>query len=422
VLTFGRANNGQLGRATLEVCVGVVVWCSVLQCVAACCSVLQRHTHSHTHSHSHTHKFTHTYTHKHTQTHTHTHTHIHIHTHTHTGWYCASTSARCASKMPHRPTMRSGTPKYQFKRDLDFRTSMIRLHFLRVPTENILQDRIQKQNWLFVLYKDIIQWSNDSQWLKKSLPSTHSFFLPFFLYWVAKTRSTVITGPCPGRSFPINLPSAACVKFRVKRGVSVEEVPSEGKPITTSFSLFWSGGCNDPKRCSRESWVDKGPDKEEQNKQLICTTRFGNSGAEWHYVSPVSYWFLVSAKSMNLQIFLSKMTWVSGRQNQKMNTVRTYAVSLLALESEISECLWFDCIVWECQGNTTCLARQNQTFKKSTKIKQMRTCVLLLSLNVRFCFTFWHSIHRSIDSSEPDVNAVSCLILVWNWFENTVKL
>ena len=48
-------------------------------------------------------------------------------------------------------------------------------------------------------------------WLKKSLPSTHSFLLSFFLYWVAKTRSTVITGPCPGRSCPINSPSAAWV-------------------------------------------------------------------------------------------------------------------------------------------------------------------------------------------------------------------
>jgi len=61
--------------------------------------------------------------------------------------------------------------------------------------------------------------------------------------------------PMPWKVFP-NQFAKCCLrlfKFRVNRGVSVEEVPSEGKPITASFSLFWSGSCNDPKRCSRES-------------------------------------------------------------------------------------------------------------------------------------------------------------------------
>jgi len=62
-----------------------------VQCVAACCSMLQcgantlqpKNTHTCTHMHlSLTHLHTHTPTRPHTPTHTHTHTHIHTHTHT----------------------------------------------------------------------------------------------------------------------------------------------------------------------------------------------------------------------------------------------------------------------------------------------------------------------------------------------------
>ena len=51
----------------------------LLQCVAVCCSVSQRHTHTHTHAH--THKDTHTHTHAHAHAYVHAYTHTHTHTH-----------------------------------------------------------------------------------------------------------------------------------------------------------------------------------------------------------------------------------------------------------------------------------------------------------------------------------------------------
>ena len=117
------------GRCLLMRMYIVHLRCSLLQCVAVCCSVLQweivvgayvrltfgalayvcyilkyddehKHTHAHTHTRTHTHAHTHTHacTHTnaftHTQMHTHTHTRIHTHTnaythtqtHTHTHW------------------------------------------------------------------------------------------------------------------------------------------------------------------------------------------------------------------------------------------------------------------------------------------------------------------------------------------------
>jgi len=66
----------------------------LLQCVAVCCSVSQRHTHTHTHAH--THKDTHTHKHAHA----HAHVHAYTHTHTHTQhfrslyhWACATVTA-----------------------------------------------------------------------------------------------------------------------------------------------------------------------------------------------------------------------------------------------------------------------------------------------------------------------------------------
>jgi len=56
------------------------------------------------------------------------------------------------------------------------------------------------------------------------------------------------------------------------------------------------------------SQVNNRPDKEEQIKQPLCTTRsFENRRVKWFV--PLSYELLVPANPMNLQIFFSKTTW-----------------------------------------------------------------------------------------------------------------